>query len=175
MEQWAHRQAKTTRDKASASVINHGNVVWPKSGETLHGGVTCAYVQQSTTLSLPALRQLRFPIGNEERSAAARTVLAAIALHAAALNVERGWHLRSRCDLALEDGQEVLWEALGASSDARPLASSETRALLKESIEAAKNVGLAWRDEPIRLVPSKALSELVVKSQKAHVTSATEE
>jgi len=164
------------RKMKKPSELNHSSVPWEGGSEREpHGGVTCDYIQQSTTLSLPALRQLGFPIGNEERSAAARTVLAAIALHAAALNVERGWHLRSRCDLILEDGQEVLWEALGATVEAQPLASSATRVLLEESIEAAKNAGLAWRDEPIRLVPSKALSELVVKSQEAHRTSATEE
>jgi CRISPR-associated protein Csb1 len=168
MEQWTQRQGKTSRDKASAAVINHGNVVWPKSGETLHGGVTCAYIHQSTTISLPALRQLGFPINESERSAAARTVLAAIALHAAALMVEKGWHLRSRCDLTLEDGQSVMWETIGGDVTSQPLAAEATRKILTDAIEAAKKAGLAWRDEPIKLTPSKALAELVVKSQKAH-------
>jgi CRISPR-associated protein Csb1 len=167
--------AKNRKMKKPAE-LNHGSVPWEGGSEREpHGGVTCDYIQQSTTLSLPALRQLGFPLDNAERSAAARTVLAAIAIHAAALNVERGWHLRSRCDLTLDADQGILWEVLGAEGEPLPLPSTSTRTLLIESIDAAKKTGLPWRDEPIRLVPSKALADLVVKSQEAHRTSATEE
>ena len=102
-------------------------------------------------------------------------MLAAIALHAAALNVERGWHLRSRCDLILDDEQQVEWELLGTGPATKePLTAEATRALLKDSIAAAKEAGLPWNEEPIRLTPSQALRELVVKSQQAHRQSATE-
>jgi CRISPR-associated protein Csb1 len=177
---------KMLTDKAAAkkkkleksSDINHSSVPW--SGENdktkeMHGGGTCDYVQQSTTISLPALRQLGFPLSNPERSAAAQTVLAAIALHAAALNVERGWHLRSRCDLTLADGQSIEWEIIGGSTNPQPITSKETRKLLLDSIAAAKAAGLPWRDEPLRLKPSKALAELVKKSQESHSTGTTEE
>lgn len=170
---WSDLSANRKMKKPSE--LNHSSVPWEGGTDREpHGGVTCDYIQQSTTISLPALRQLGFPIGNADRTDAARAVLTAIALHAAALNVERGWHLRSRCDLTLEDGQEVLWELIGADSDPQPLKASTTRELLKQSIDAAKRAGLAWRDEPLRLTPSKALEELVVKSQKVHLTSPAE-
>jgi hypothetical protein len=133
------------------------------------------YIRQATTISFPALRQLGFPVGERDASPEAQAVLAAIALHAAALNVERGWHLRSRCDLIL-DQEQVEWELLGLGTVARkPLDSDTTRTLLKEAIAAAKSAGLPWNEEPVKLKPSKALAELVVKSQKAHRESATEE
>lgn len=164
------------RKMKKPSELNHSSVPWEGGNEKEpHGGVTCDYIQQSTTISLPALRQLGFPIGNAERSAAAQTLLAAIALHAAALNVERGWHLRSRCDLTLDTDQVPTWEIIGTTDDPSTLASAVTRKLLIESIEAAKKTGLDWRDEPIRLTPSAALTALVVKSQQAHSTSPTED
>jgi hypothetical protein len=102
-------------------------------------------------------------------------VLAAIALHAAALNVERGWHLRSRCDLMLDEGQTPTWEIIGTTTEAISLPATVTRQFLLDSIAEAKKAGLPWRDEPIRLKPSKALAALVVKSQEAHRTSPAED
>ncbi|MCB1097442.1 MAG: type I-U CRISPR-associated protein Cas7 [Verrucomicrobiae bacterium] len=169
---WKNRQAKTKKDKNRASAINHGNIVWDA-----HGGVTCDYIQQSITISFPALRQLRFPVeGKDEAdtSAKGQAVLAAIALHAAALNVERGWHLRSRCDLVLDDGVVPEWEILGGASSKAALTAGETRKILKKAIEEAKAAGLPWNDEPVRLKPSQALAKLVVASQKAHRESTTE-
>jgi CRISPR-associated protein Csb1 len=175
---WKMLAAKAAAKKKkleNSSDINHGNVPWSgkdKDSGEMHGGVTCEYIQQSTTISFPALRQLGFPIENTERSLAAQTVLAAMALHAAALNVERGWHLRSRCDLMLDEGQTLTWEIIGTTTEAISLPATVTRQLLLDSITAAKNTGLAWRDEPIRLTPSPALAKLVVESQKSHRTSA---
>jgi CRISPR-associated protein Csb1 len=173
-EMWSKLKA-SGKDIEKPSGIVHGNVPWSgkdKDSGEMHGGVTCEYIQQSTTISFPALRQLGFPIENTERSLAAQTVLAAMALHAAALNVERGWHLRSRCDLMLDEGQTLTWEIIGTTTEAISLPATVTRQLLLDSITAAKNTGLAWRDEPIRLTPSPALAKLVVESQKSHRTSA---
>lgn len=174
-EIWKQRQAKSAKDKDKAAVINHGNIVWPKAGETVHGGITCDYIQQSTTISFAALRQLHFLVGNQDQSSFAHAVLAAIALHAAALNVERGWHLRSRCDLVLDDGVTPEWEILGAAPSKEALSSEVTRKVLLDSIEAAKKAGLPWNDAPIKLTPSPALRELVTKSQKTHRETAASE
>lgn len=162
--------AKNRKNLKKPSELNHSSVPW--EGET-HGGVTCDYIQQSTTISFPALRRLQF--GSPERTAAAQTVLAAIALHAAALNVEKGWHLRSRCDLILDDGASVEWEILGGNaSSSESLSASATRMLLNEAVAKAKEHGLVWLEEPIRLKPSGALKKLVVASQKAHRESSPE-
>lgn len=168
---WSERQAKTKKDKQKAAAINHGNILIGNS----HGGITCDYVQQSTTISFAALRQLNFPVGEEDQSPFAHAVLAAIALHAAALNVERGWHLRSRCDLAMEEGQSAIWEILGNSPTKEELKADATRELLEEAIAKAKEAGLPWNEAPLKLTPSKALASLVVKSQQAHRTAAPTE
>ena len=165
------------RKMKKPSELNHSSVPWSGENEKskeMHGGVTCDYIQQSTTISFPALRHLGFPAKITDRSAAGQAVLAAIALHAAALNVERGWHLRSRCDLTPADGQIPTWEILGSDSDPIGLESTATRQLLMDCIEFAQGTGLEWREEPIRLTPSSALADLVVKSQEAHRTSPAE-
>lgn len=159
------------------SELNHSSVPWPKEGgaeKSLHGGITCDYIQQSTTISFPALRLLGFPLSDPAKSSRAHAVLAALALHAAALNVEKGWHLRSRCDLIVEEGSSCEWEILGASSAREALSAGTTRVILEEAIDEAKKAGLPWNDEPIRLKPSAALSKLVVNSQKLHRSSSPE-
>ena len=77
------------------SEANHGNVTpsiseKDRDGEFLAGGVTIDRAEQTIVLSFPALRRLRFPINGEAQSrlevdVAARTVLAALGLCAAAL------------------------------------------------------------------------------------------
>jgi CRISPR-associated protein Csb1 len=164
------------REMKEPSKLNHSSVPWDgnhKDTKEMHGGVTCDYIQQSTTISFAALRQLHFPVGDKDLSSYGHTVLAAIALHAAALNVERGWHLRSRCDLILDDGTKPEWELLGASSSQEALSTEVTRRILNDSINEAKNAGLTWRDTPLKLTPSPALRQLVIKSQKAHRETAT--
>jgi CRISPR-associated protein Csb1 len=166
------------RKMKKPSELNHSSVPWDgknKDTKEMHGGVTCDYVQQSTTISFAALRQLHFPVGTKDLSSYGQTVLAAIALHAAALNVARGWHLRSRCDLILDDSCKPEWELLGASPSRAELTTEVTRKLLSESIKAAKEAGLTWNDTPIELTPSPALRELVIKSQKAHRETAPSE
>lgn len=168
-EMWAGI-AKNRKNIKKPSELNHSSVPWEGGTEKQpHGGVTCDYIQQSTTISFAALRQLKFPIAGDDQSPYAHAVLSAIALHAAALNVARGWHLRSRCDLILEDGTTPEWEILGGSGPVKTtLLPDHTRSLLIEAIAKAKEAGLPWNDEPIRLTPSPALRKLVVASQKAH-------
>jgi CRISPR-associated protein Csb1 len=169
--------AKNRKNLKKPSELNHSSVPWEGGSEKLpHGGVSCDYIQQSTTVSFAALRQLHFSVGGKDQSSFAHAVLAAIALHAAALNTERGWHLRSRCDLTLDDGVSAEWEILGGSTARKETLSADaTRAVLNDAIAKAKEVGLPWNDEPIRLTPSSALQKLVVASQKAHRESATAE
>lgn len=174
-EMWT-QLAKSRKKIDKPSEINHSSVPWPKDGAQLHGGVTVDYIQQSTTVSFAALRQLHFPVGGKNQSSFAHAVLAAIALHAAALNTARGWHLRSRCDLILDDGVSPEWEILGGSAVTKEsLSADATRDLLKEAIAKAMEAGLPWNDESIRLKPSPALQKLVVASQKNHRESATAE
>jgi len=179
-EMWTLLSKSKKNEVKKPSELNHGSVPWDGGTEKMpHGGVTVDYVQQSTTISFAALRQLNFPVSGKntkETSAKAHAVLAAIALHAMALNVEKGWHLRSRCDLVL-DQPAVELEILGDSGSNQKvsLSATQTRALLQTAIKEAQAAGLPWNSEPLRLKPSKALTQLVIKSQQAHRESAAEE
>jgi len=129
-----------------------------------------AYALQTTVLSLPALRRLRFPdergTVNSERDRAARAVLAALALTAIALQREQGYFLRSRCDLIPID--EASFEVVSTAARTTPfrITSAEATNLLKNAVSAARDVKLRWRTEPLQLTPKPALVELVRKSRE---------
>jgi CRISPR-associated protein Csb1 len=159
------------------SEINHGNIkpdLKDKTGQPFHGGVTIKSAEQTIVLSFPALRRLNFPIDKlperktqEDVNNAARTVLAALGLCAAALAAENGLDLRSRC--LLWPTEPLKWELLGKPGEKEEgiaLEAEDAIKLLKEAIDAAKAIGLPWREQPLQLVPSDELVKLVVKSQE---------
>jgi CRISPR-associated protein Csb1 len=149
---------------------------WPvaREGAIAPGGVTITSAEQAIVLSFPALRRLRFPINNESESRtiadhAARTVLAALGLCAAALAAEAGLDLRSRC--LLWPTSPLSWDLLGKPGDMEreiTVSADESIQLLKAAIEVAtkKDIGLPWRATSLRLEPSTDLVKLVVKSQQ---------
>ncbi len=136
------------------------------------GGVTVDYAEQTTVLSLPALRRLRFPRPTsaatpEERNLLLRTVLAALALLGTELAAEGGLDLRSRC-LLWPDGTRE-WELLdhpGETPRRYRLAADSALALFREAQQAA-STELNWPRDSIRLLPSDELVELVRRSQEA--------
>jgi CRISPR-associated protein Csb1 len=140
-----------------------------REGQIAPGGVTIEYAEQMTTLSLICLRRLRFPINRVSDKAtdnAARTVLAALGLCAATLAFESGLGLRSRC--LLWPDEEMEWELLdrpGAEPKKYSLTADQAIALLNESIAAAKDVKMPWREEPALLKPKPDLLKLVRLSQ----------
>jgi CRISPR-associated protein Csb1 len=172
-------------DQGRPSEANHGNVtpgidyrqdqnrnvIKDDRGKPIPvGGFTISFAEHSTVISLPALRRLRFPIDRRldpKVDEAARTVLAALGLCAATLAGEAGLDLRSRC--LLWPVEELSWDLLGRpgiKEEGLTLEGDEAIQLLKQSVEAARAVGLVWREQPLRLVPSDDLVRLVVKSQK---------
>lgn len=156
------------------SQANHGNVTPSLSerdrqtGEYLAGGVTISSAEQTIVLSLPALRRLRFPVEGKldtEVDAAARTVLAALGLCAAALADDAGLDLRSRCLLYPET--DLTWELLDRKGGGEyALSADDAVALFHQAVDAARAAGLPWREEPLVLTPSEQLVKLVVKSQQ---------
>ena len=159
------------------SEANHGNVTpsiseKDRDGEFLAGGVTIDRAEQTIVLSFPALRRLKFPLNGEPQSRpevdiAARTVLAALGLCAAALAAEAGLDLRSRC--LLWPTEPLKWELLGKpgkKEEGITLEADDAIKLLKDAINAAKEIGLPWRTTPLQLRPSDELVKLVVKSQQ---------
>lgn len=171
-EYWTFDADKATKDKkgkapekTKPSEVNHGNVA-PTVSEM--GGFTIEYAEQISVLSFPALRRLRFPTDKGartiERDIAARTVLAALAVHAIALLAEEGYDLRSRCLLApVERRAEWIGTTLG---ETQPLSLDPqvTGEVVRKAVAEARAQGLAWQAGRIELQPSAKLVELVKRS-----------
>jgi len=157
--------------KLKPSEINHGNITpsfKQKDKISLnHGGVTLAYAEQQTVLSLAALRRLRFPLAsgtNAEIDHAARTVLAALGLAAICFLDEDGYDLRSRC---LLDGKPGVMQFVGRGETCDfSLDAAGAAELLAQAAAEAVDKKLPWSEEPVALQPSAKLSRLVVESRK---------
>lgn len=167
---WTFDAAEAVKDKkgpvkTKPSEVNHGNVT-PSVKDM--GGFTVEYAEQTTVLSFPALRRLRFPgkdgVRSAERDTAARTVIAALGLHAVALLAEEGYDLRSRC-LLVPEQRTAEW--IGTKLDEREtieLDPKVTGEVLRKAIERAREIGLPWQAGRIELTPSAKLVELVKRS-----------
>jgi CRISPR-associated protein Csb1 len=137
--------------------------------------VTIRFARQTTVLSLPALRRLRFPLehGGSRRTedaidSAARTTLAALALAAVSWQWKAGFDLRSRCLLIPEHELrvELLSTAPARVFSLSPEAATE---LLQHAAKAAVEAGLQWREKPLTLYPGKELTKVVQKSRQLAV------
>lgn len=123
-----------------------------------HGGITMEYALQIATISLPAIRECRFPVDGERddaRDVAGRLMLVALGLRLLALQVERGYDLRSDCLLMPEE--EPTFESidrLGKPVEAWPVIETDTAGLLEASIAQGAERGLDWADGDIRLKAS---------------------
>lgn len=170
-----NRSGSDSGKPGNPSKANHGNVT-PTLSE---GGVTLDYAEQSAVLSLPALRRLHFPLADGTRSheidTAGQTVLAALALAAAALASETGFDLRSRC--LLWPTGPLVWELLdkpGAAPAKLTIDSESAIKVLADAVTAAEALGLKWRKEPLKLTPSPQLIALLRRSQELAATGAAE-
>ena len=168
-ESQAERNAKGEPIKLKPSEINHGNIVpsFRNKDKVLnHGGVTMAYAEQQTVLSLAALRRLRFPVNGAvqpETDLAARTVLAALGLAAICFLDEDGYDLRSRC---LLDGKPGAMQFVGRGEVQEfGLDAGGAAGLVAEAAAEAKALGLPWPEVPLVLEPSADLSRLVLESR----------
>jgi CRISPR-associated protein Csb1 len=149
-----------------------------RPGAVKPGGITMVYGLHSWTLSLTQLRRLRFPAERRRgdqgqskqdqgdlngRNEAARVALAALALYALALQQEKGYWLRSRCELVPE--RPIVLEQIGGSSGSFCLGSAdEMRLLLDAAIKVAEELKLTWSKRVLRLTPTEKLQQLVQAS-----------
>lgn len=146
--------------KVRPSEINHGNIA--PSVQPL--GVTCDHIEHSFVLSFAALRRLRF--GDAGRDSAGRALLTALGLVALTEQDERGYALRSRCDLVCH-GRAPL-ELVHADGTTQPASIDRTtaRKLYREAFEAAQSSGFTLSADPLRLTPQDKLVEIVRRSQE---------
>lgn len=164
-----------TSDNRETTDVMRDDGEYIKGGRVSPGGVTIASAEQTTVLSLPALRRLKFPLNGEawkaseeqtQRDNAARTVLAALGLVAAALADDAGLDLRSRC--LLYPDADLTWKLLDRKAGGDfVLPAEDAIGLFNEAVDAAKGFKLPWHNEkPLELTPSDQLVKLVVKSQQ---------
>lgn len=143
-----------------------------RKGDVKPGGVTVAYAEQTTVLSLAALRRLRFPnkageASKPEADLAARTVLAALALAAVAHQMDPpDYFLRSNCQLVLESEPAFELVVTASNTKAFALSADAADALFAEAVAELKAHGLPWREDKIVLTPKKALVDLVKRSRE---------
>jgi CRISPR-associated protein Csb1 len=152
--------------------VDHRYAIRAVKKPVAKGGFTIDYAEQTTVLSLPALRRLRFPAKAGEKSTpegdtVARTYLAALGLLGATLAVEAGYDLRSRCILRAKDA--VRWELLGKPGDADKPFSLDKAAAIKlynDALAAVQKAKLPIQLEEVTLTPSDDLVTLVKKSME---------
>lgn len=158
-------------EKGKASAVNHSNIT-PRTDE-FAGGITFDSALQTTVLSLPALRRLRFvtaldgtPLKNRPiAEQSARVALAALALAAVVHQRAQGYDLRSRC-LLVPDGPLALEVVKGDGSvEGATLSIDGANALIAVAQDAASAAGLAWDREPVKLRPAPKLVALIKKSR----------
>ena len=166
---WTLEQAESGERNSRGvrpSEVNHGNI--PPT--ITDGGFTISKAVQTTVLSLPALRRLRFPINganpDSQADLAARTVLASLALFAAALVREQGADLRSRCLLC--PTAPAVWELLarpGEEPRKFDFPGEQALTVYQQAVDEARGAGLPWLEQELVLKPSSQLLALVRQSQ----------
>lgn len=168
---------KGSEGKGKASAVNHSNIA--PTIEDKAGGVTIDYALQTTVLSLPALRKLRFPADSAGAAStgtarlaaenAARTALAALAIAGVVEQRARGYDLRSRSLLVPEDGQPLAFELIpadGGPGELFSVSSEISSKLVADAASRAAAAGFKWDRIPMTLVPAPKLADLIRESRK---------
>ena len=169
---------KDERAKGSRpSELNHGNVLVKveyegsrADGRSLKGGVTCDYAMQLSVITLAGLRRLRFPIAGRRDPKvdnAGRAVLACLGLVAITSARERGYALRSRCDLIAEGTSSFEVVSQDGSVAEEALDSAGAISLYEKAVEHAKSIGLPWQPTQKSMKPQAKLSKLIALSREA--------
>lgn len=153
-------------DDGQPSKINHGNIA--PSIDAAAGGVTISKAQQTTVISLAALRNLRFRGFDREAETAARTAIAALGLAAIVYQHEIDFDLRSRCLLLPQHSPRI--ELLARDGSAESVADLDRQSaaeILAAAASHAEALKIGWETEEIRLEPAPKLLELIRRSRVA--------
>lgn len=170
-------------EKGQPSKINHGNV--KPSIDEQAGGAVIDHATQTLVISLAALRKLRFPldaegavIDRDQRRAAetaARTAIAALGVAAASYQIESDYDLRSRCLLVPQEAPQLeLLGRAGNHPETFDLDTEHAADLVHEASRRARDLGLGWNEQEIRLAPAPKLVELIRRSRHIVITEGGE-
>ncbi|MGA8830600.1 MAG: type I-U CRISPR-associated RAMP protein Csb1/Cas7u [Desulfomonilaceae bacterium] len=160
------RTGKLVGKKGKPSEAGHGNITPTIERDA---GVTIEKAVQTTVLSLPALRRLRFPLdGQEEASfnSVARIYLASLGILGASWAREQGCDLRSRC--VLVPTQTFEWEIVDQpDSPWRKFVinTEQARSLYNRAYKHVEDLGFKLMNQ-LTLLPTDHLAELIKNSQK---------
>ena len=162
-------QAGKGAKEARPSEVNHGNI--RPSVQPL--GITCDYLEHTFVLSFAGLRRLRFG-GAPAKDAVGRTYLAALGLLALLEQDERGYALRSRCDLVRDGVVPIEVVHADGSTDSVALDREGARSLYRAAFDALGTAGFTPASEPLRLTPQDKLVHIVRRSQELALSGAGE-
>lgn len=152
------------------SKINHGNI--PPTIDAHAGGVTISKAIQTTLISFASLRQIRFRDVDRDAETAARTAIAALGIASIAYQHHMDFDLRSRCLLIpTHPPQLEMLVRDGSASKPVDLDKKIAEDILSKSAEHAKDAGIGWTTDEIRLTPAPKLIELIRRSRKVALTS----
>ena len=127
---------------------------------------------QTSVLSCSGLRHISFPTDDGEviavRDQAGRAALAALTLYGLVAQNESGYLLRSRCELLPKDNGrlELIGRTLKDVTTVE-LSTETARMLLADACQHAKEHGLAFRSNVLKLAADDRLQELVRRSRSA--------
>lgn len=153
------------KGKSNPTNINHSNSIPPKV-ESDAGGVYIKGATRTATLSLAALRKLRFKGRSREAQVSARTALAALGAATLAYQAQADCDLRSRCLLIPTGPSEFKAIARDRAEDsAISVDADSAAALLKAAVERCHADGVAWSSDDLTLVPSQKLLDLIAASR----------
>lgn len=145
--------SKDGKKAGAISNIGHGQV----PADSGLAPVSFQRISQRATLSFPQLRRVRLGDGfSDDQDAAARTLIAALGLHAHQIAFGRPFALRSGTDLVSADK--------AARLDSADVSIGSTADLLQEALEAARSLDVptgGWDADPVTLTPNKALTAAI--------------
>ena len=145
--------SKDGKKAGAISNIGHGQV----PADSGLAPVSFRGISQRATLSFPQLRRVRLGDGfSDEQDASARTLLAALGLHAHQIAFGRPFALRSGTDLVLTDK--------AARLDSTDIGIEGTAGLVQEALDAARGMGVptdGWGADPVTLTPNRGLTAAI--------------
>ena len=148
------------------SKINHGNIAPSIDAEA--GGVTISRALQTTVISLAALRRLRFKGFDRSAQTAAHLPIAALGVAAVAYQHEMDFDLRSRCLLLPTHQPRIeLLRRDGSAGEVVDLDRNAAAGIVSAAAQWAKESGIGWETNPIRLTPAPKLLRLIEHSRQA--------
>lgn len=160
-QEWALGKEKGS-STAKLSDMGHGQVPFMKDADAAPAGISFARLTQAATLSLAQLRRVSLG-GEPDADAAARALVAGVALCGHTLAFTGGFTLRSGADLRAR-AAELTW--LGARGDeAIPVLDADAAiGLVGELRDRAAGAGVAldgWGAEPVVLTPKDNLARAI--------------